>query len=106
MPRRTFVVTRSDARRTVAEFLHRHLGLKWNAVGQLVQQGGVFIDDKPCRDSTQRLQRGQRLSADVGEKRPKKSEIRNPKSEKKKSEKPAGSSGIVIRFVDEQVVVV
>jgi 23S rRNA pseudouridine1911/1915/1917 synthase len=56
-----YVVGRDDARRTVAEWLHRHLHFSWNQARDLVRAGVVRVDGRPCRDSTERLKRGQHL---------------------------------------------
>jgi 23S rRNA pseudouridine1911/1915/1917 synthase len=112
MASRTFVVTRADARRTVAEFLHRHLGLAWADARQLVKDGHVRVNDQPCRDSTFRLQRGQRLSAEVsGQSKP---ATRGKKKGAAGARKPVGrqegvdprSPRVVVRYSDDQVVVV
>ena len=94
--RRTYTVTRADARRTITEWLHRHLKLSWNDARRRVKDGHVSIDGKPCRDSTQRLQRGQSIAVSV---ETPDSKTQNPKPRRGKSE-------IVIRFADEYVVVV
>jgi 23S rRNA pseudouridine1911/1915/1917 synthase len=119
MSRRTQTVTRADARRTVAEWLHHHLRLSWNQARQLVRDGKVWIDDQPCRDSSMRLQKGQKIAVEdtrgpdfqsSRERPPRKSGRERPdwksgpRENKHKAEKP--NSGIVVRFVDEHIVVV
>jgi 23S rRNA pseudouridine1911/1915/1917 synthase len=100
---RNYVVTRGDARRTVAEWLHRHLGLSWSQARQLVRKGHVTVDARPCRDSAQRLQRGQRLAVDAAPPSGKKGPKDSSRFAKRKATR---SSGIAILFADAHVVVV
>src|SRR5262245_33205463 len=101
-----YVVGRDDARRTVAEWLHRHLHFSWNQARDLVRAGVVRVDGRPCRDSTERLKRGQHLR------------IEAPPPRERRGGKPAGTKpaarparkkrdhGPTIRFCDEHLVVV
>lgn len=123
MAQKSYVVTRADARRTVAEWLHRHLGMSWSQARLLVREGHVTVEDRPCRDSTQRLQRGQRLTVEspaeqvfqseppkkrpAGKSDPRKRQAGKPDPHKPRGQKaPPDPSGIVIRFADQHVVVV
>jgi 23S rRNA pseudouridine1911/1915/1917 synthase len=105
MTMRKYIVTRGDARRTVAEWLHHHLGLSWSQARQLVRNGHVTVDARPCRDSAQRLQRGQRLAVEVDATHSsgKKGTRNNSRFAKRKATR---SSGIAILFADAHVVVV
>jgi 23S rRNA pseudouridine1911/1915/1917 synthase len=107
--RRHFTITRADARRTVAEFLHHRLGLTWSAARQLVRAGHVWVEQVPCHDSTRRLQKGQQLLVEMDGGR-KASGGRQPPVKKRGADAPRSpgqrTRGIVIRHADEHVVVV
>lgn len=98
---RSFVVTRNEARRTVADLLHRRLALSWARCRELVRDGNVQLDNRPCRDSTLRLQRGQRLTIEL----PEKPVPQKPPKPQRAATRPS-HKGVVIRHVDEHIVVV
>ncbi len=122
MSRRTHVVTRADARRTVAEWLHQHLSLSWNQARQLVRDGNVWIDEQLCRDSSQRLQRGQKIGVEgdfstkpqpgrkplkpESQKSKAESRKRRPDARTPKAESRTPNPSIVVRFADDHIVVV
>ncbi len=114
MSQRTHVVTRAEARRTVAEWLHHQLNLSWSQARQLVRDGHLSIDDLPCRDSSKRLQRGQKIIVEVDASMaprpapPPKAKTRSPKPKTRTPivERRTPKPGIVLRFVDEHIVVV
>ena len=111
MAKRHFVVSRGDARKTLAEWLHLRLDLPWSEARRLVKEGVVRLDDRPCHDANQRLQRGQRLDVELTQ-RKSASGVSNAPG----SATPGGShpplarkqdgAGPVIRFADAHVVVV
>jgi 23S rRNA pseudouridine1911/1915/1917 synthase len=104
MSRRTQIVSRADARRTVAEWLHHHLKLPWNKARQLVREGKVWIDNRPCRDSAQRLMRGQSISfEDMSTERGPDRKSGRTRPEWKSG--PRKKTGIIVRHVDEHIVV-
>ncbi len=112
MAKRHYVVARADARRTVLEWLHRHLGLPWQQARGLVRDGRVRLDDRPCLDSSRRLQRGQRLDVDVpqGVSPPVRERrgVSPPVRERRGVSPPVRErrGEPVVRHADEQVVVV
>jgi 23S rRNA pseudouridine1911/1915/1917 synthase len=89
MPPRSFVVTRSEARQTVAALLHARLAVSWAEARRLVQSGRVRLGGAPCRDANRRAAPGQRV------------EVLQPAGPP-----PAPVGGPVVRFADAHVVVV
>jgi 23S rRNA pseudouridine1911/1915/1917 synthase len=114
--KRVYVVNRAEARKTVAEWLHRRLDLPWSAARQLVKEGCVRLDGRPCLDANQRLQRGQRLEVTPASREHSGSRVRqnagkpHPRSGERGDESSGRSrsrlTGIVIRFADAHIVVV
>jgi 23S rRNA pseudouridine1911/1915/1917 synthase len=106
MSAHTFVITRPDVRKTVEEFLHRQLGLAWAAARDLVKEGNVTLDDRPCRNSRERLQRGQRLKVDLPKDAVKPTKKKPPPPRRPaRPAKPTGPVPVIV-YADEQVVVV
>src|SRR4051794_25833304 len=97
MAKKQHIVTRADARRSLLEWLHQHLGLPWQQARQLVREGRVPLDDRPCLDAARRLQRGQRIAVDVA-----------PPSRRREARPPTKqrAGGPALRHADAQVVVV
>jgi 23S rRNA pseudouridine1911/1915/1917 synthase len=90
MPTRTFVVTRAESGRPLAEALRARLSLTGAAARRLVREKYVRVAGRPCLDPARRLSPGQRV------------EVRQAVP----SPRPARPKGILIRFQDAQVVVV
>ncbi len=61
MGARTYIVSRAEAGRTVAEWLRARLSLSPPDMRRLLRERRVFLDGSPCPDPFRRLQRGQRL---------------------------------------------
>jgi 23S rRNA pseudouridine1911/1915/1917 synthase len=61
MGARTYIVSRAEAGRTVAEWLRAKLSLSPPDMRRLLRERRVFLDGSPCPDPFRRLQRGQRL---------------------------------------------
>jgi 23S rRNA pseudouridine1911/1915/1917 synthase len=101
MARKRHIVSRADARKTVAEWLNRRLGLSWQQARQAVREGRVLLDDRPCRDSSRRLQQGQRLDVDP---QPTRHSEKGP--DRRKTPRPPREGDPVIRHADAQIVVV
>ena len=101
--KRVYVVSRGEARKTLAEWLRRRLDLPWSAVRQLVKEGHVRLDDRPCSDANQRLQRGQRIAIELNQASRGRKPPDNASSSRKK---PKRDSRIKIVFADAHVVVV
>jgi 23S rRNA pseudouridine1911/1915/1917 synthase len=107
-----YVVGRDDARRTVAEWLHRHLHFSWNQARDLVRAGVVRVDGRPCRDSTERLKRGQHLRIEAPppqERRGGKAQGRTPAARPKETARPTRKkrdNAPIVRYCDEHLVVV
>ena len=99
---RVYVVSRGEARKTLAEWLHRRLDLPWSEVRRLVKEGHVRLDDRPCHDANQRLQRGQRLAIELAPA----SRRRKPPEKSSPRKKPRRDSRINIPFYDSHIVVV
>jgi 23S rRNA pseudouridine1911/1915/1917 synthase len=88
----TFVITRAQAGSTVAAVLRAHLNVSWSEARRLVQQRRVRLAGRPCLDPAQRVKAGQRLEVPGDKREP----LTNVKSKR----------GVVIRYADEQIVVV
>jgi 23S rRNA pseudouridine1911/1915/1917 synthase len=86
---RTFVVTRAESGRSLAEVLRARLALSWSAARGLVRDRRVRVAGRPCDDPARRLTAGQRL------------EVRD-----REPAAPPPVSGIVVHFQDAHVVVV
>jgi 23S rRNA pseudouridine1911/1915/1917 synthase len=92
MPSRTFVVTRAESGRPLAEALRQRLALSWSAARRLVRDKCVRVAGRPCLDPARRLTPGQRV------------EVRESDRPAPPVARPA--SDIAVRFQDAQVVVV
>jgi 23S rRNA pseudouridine1911/1915/1917 synthase len=98
-------VRREEAGRFLVDWLRHRLSLPRDAALQMVRRGLVRVSGKPCVDPQQRVQRGQRIEI----KPPKKGERPAPAAPRPRpSAPPARAAGPdpVIRYADEQVVVV
>ncbi|HKI38335.1 MAG TPA: pseudouridine synthase [Gemmataceae bacterium] len=87
MSTRTFVVTRAESGRPLAEALRARLSLSWSAARGLVRDRCVHVAGHPCLDPARRLTSGERV------------EVRDA------APVPHPAPGIVIRFQDAAVVV-
>jgi 23S rRNA pseudouridine1911/1915/1917 synthase len=85
-----FTVSRRESGRTVTEVLQARLALPRPQVQRLIREHRVWLGTGLCPEPGRRVRAGQRL------------EIRNPA----KTSRPAGPNQPVIRYVDDQVVVV
>ena len=98
MNRRTYIVGRAEAGRTVADWLRHRLSLPPGDVRRLLREGRVTLGGAPCLDPSRRLQRGQRL------------EVRGPSIPKKTPPGSDASGSLaakpVLLYADEHVVVV
>jgi 23S rRNA pseudouridine1911/1915/1917 synthase len=92
MPSRTFVVTRAESGRPLAEALRRRLALSWSVARRLVRERHVHVAGRPCLDPARRLAPGQRV------------EVRE--SDRPARPAPRPPSDIAVRFQDAQLVVV
>src|SRR5262245_56981865 len=90
MSRRSFVVTRKQAGQTVAALLREHLRLSGAEARRLVRERRVRLAGKPCVDPARRAAAGQRL------------DVQGPARAKPRH----SSRGPIIRYTDEQVVIV
>jgi 23S rRNA pseudouridine1911/1915/1917 synthase len=90
MPRRSFVVSRSQAGQPVASLLRNFLRLSWSEARRLVQSRQVILAGKPCLDANRRVTAGQRI------------DVRAKPTEKPRTK----AGGPIIRFTDDQIVVV
>ncbi|HXG10206.1 MAG TPA: RluA family pseudouridine synthase [Gemmataceae bacterium] len=90
MASRSFVVSRARAGQTVAALLRRHLGISSSEARRLVQERRVRLAGKPCLNPTWRAAAGQRIDVET----PTRGQPRQKGTEP------------IIRFADEQVVVV
>ncbi|HVS36411.1 MAG TPA: pseudouridine synthase [Gemmataceae bacterium] len=109
MAARSYIVGRSEAGRTVADWLRARLGLPAGDVHRLLRGGCVAIGGAPCSDPARRVKAGQRLQVRppvAGKKKPppKQGEPRGLS----RRNKPAGSPGPgpVIVYADDHIVVV
>jgi len=99
-----FIVTRSEAGRTLAEWLRTRLKLVMPQVLQLLQKRLVRIDGQPCTDPRRRVQPGQcidALAAPTDGRQPR--HAKKPNSSRNSPDSPARP---VIRYADDHVVVV
>jgi len=95
MPRRELVVSRAEAGQTIVALLRGHLGLSWSEARRWIAERRVQLDGGPCPDPTRRLRAGQRLQVETQDSEPR---DRTP---------PAlVLDPSIVRFVDNQVVVV
>src|SRR5262245_11445247 len=111
MSTQTFTVARAESGQTIAAVLRSRLHLSWSQARRLVEQGRVRLGGAPCPDPARRVTPGQRLEvrdtpargrADTPapRKRP-----RRPPRQAPAPPPPAGQAP-VIRYTDDQVVVV
>jgi 23S rRNA pseudouridine1911/1915/1917 synthase len=96
MPAESFIVSREEAARTVAEVLRRRLRLSWSQARHLVEVRRVRLSGQLCVDPARRVKPGQRLEV---------------LSDSRGTERPGRTYKTVgpqptIRYMDEQVVVV
>src|SRR5215475_6680783 len=96
MVKKHYIASGLDTRKSLVESLHARLGLPWQQARQLVREGRVRLDGRPCFDSTRRLRRGQQVGVDL------------PRGAgfQPASARQAGSLPHVVRFADAHVVVV
>jgi 23S rRNA pseudouridine1911/1915/1917 synthase len=95
MSTRTFVVTRAESGRPLAEALRLRLSLSWSVARRLVRERRVRVAGRPCLDPARRLTSGQRV------------EVQEPTPAHPAPPRTAGPlAGIVVRHQDAQVVVV
>ncbi len=99
---RQIVVTRGDARRTVAELIRRHAHCSWPEARRLIHAGRVRVDGRPCADPNQRLAAGQRLQFDPYKVTP----PARLRQERPAPRLPDDLPEPYLRFVDAHVVVV
>ncbi len=85
-----FTVSRREAGRTVTEVLQARLALPRSRVRQLIRERRVWLGKGVCPDPTRRVRAGQALA------------VRNQRP----TSPPVGPHQPVIRYVDDQVVVV
>jgi 23S rRNA pseudouridine1911/1915/1917 synthase len=85
-----FTVSRREAGRTVAEVLQARLALPRSRVQQLIRERRVWLGKGVCPDPARRVRAGQQL------------EVRD----QRRTSRSAGPNQPVIRYVDDQVVVV
>jgi 23S rRNA pseudouridine1911/1915/1917 synthase len=95
MPTRTFVVTRAESGRPLAEALRARLSLSWSEARRLVRDRRVRVAGRPCLDPARRLTPGQRV------------EVQSPPPATPHAPAaPQPPAGIVIRHQDGHVLVV
>jgi 23S rRNA pseudouridine1911/1915/1917 synthase len=95
----SFVVSRSEAGRTVVEFLRARLRLPREEAWQLLHNRRVWVNGRPCAERKWRMAAGQRVRVRLAEKQI---------PPRKAAQKPRTISGPrpIIRFADAHVVVV
>jgi len=99
MAARTYIVSRAEAGRTVADWLRMRLGLAPADVRHWLRERRVVVGGFPCPDPFRRLQRGQRL--EIHSLAP----LREPSPSKK--DDPRASTGQPrLVFADDHIVVV
>src|SRR4051794_2374314 len=110
MPTRTFVVTRAESGRPLAEALRRRLSLSWSAAQRLVRERHVRVAGRPCLDPARRLTPRQRVEIHEPHPSPRPPPPRAespdpPASPRPTRPAPRPPDGIVDRFQGAQVVV-
>jgi 23S rRNA pseudouridine1911/1915/1917 synthase len=110
MSYQTFVVRRSEAGRTVAEFLRSRLRLSGFDARRLIREHWVRVGGVPCLDQTLRLHSGQRVTVRLPQIHKGKATQRRPKGRPRPATQAGRPKpqvpGLVIRFADAHVVVV
>jgi 23S rRNA pseudouridine1911/1915/1917 synthase len=89
----SLVISRREAGRTLADVLRGRLRLSFPEARRLVCGRRVWLGGKPCTDPARRVKPGQRL------------EVRSAKFPAR-PKKPRKKSGLVLRFVDDDLVAV
>ena len=102
MSSRQFVVTKSTARRTVAEVVRQHTHASWSEVRRLLQSGQVRVDGRPCSNPDQRVMHGQRIQVNLPTSKP----AAKPRKERSAARLPENLAESIIRFADAHIVVV
>jgi 23S rRNA pseudouridine1911/1915/1917 synthase len=116
-PLRIITVSREEAGRPVGWLLKTHLRLSWSQVRRLIEQNRVRQGQRLCRDAQIRVRAGQKLrvqlelkSAPSPSKPPvlKSHSARVPDSSDGRRQSAASQDGhsVVLRYVDDQIVVV
>jgi 23S rRNA pseudouridine1911/1915/1917 synthase len=95
---RTFVISRAERGRTVAEVLHARLGLSFNDARRLIDGGHVRLDGRMSADPRRMVRPGQRVNVAKGPKDVARKPVAPPPDDS--SPRPT------IRYADAQVVVV
>lgn len=98
MATRSYTVTRAEARQTLLEWTHHHFSLSWKEARSRIKDGQISVDGAPCRNPRARLEKGQRIEAQVSGS--------DKKKEAPRQEKPLASGRPVVRFVDREILVV
>jgi 23S rRNA pseudouridine1911/1915/1917 synthase len=96
-----FVVRRSEAGRSVVEFLRLRLRLTPAEAGQLLRNRGVWVNGRPVVERQWRMAAGQRVRVRLPER-----QQPTPKSDRKPRLKQSSWSHPVIRYSDAHIVVV
>lgn len=98
----TFVITRSESGKTLAEVLRHRLQQSWKAVRQLIRHERVQVNGRMCRKPAQVLHKGQRVAilAAAAQAKTKPEKAKPPKQRRPEGPQP------VLRFVDKHIVVV
>jgi 23S rRNA pseudouridine1911/1915/1917 synthase len=106
MQAKQFLVARGERGRSVAAVLRGHLRLSWPAARQLIRAQQVRLDGTICVDPTRKVHPGQRLEVQMRDQGPR---PKNSARSFTRPPKPAAkvhSLQPIIRYADNQVVVV
>jgi 23S rRNA pseudouridine1911/1915/1917 synthase len=102
-----FVVSRSEAGRSMVEFLRARLRLTPAQAGQLLRHRCVWVNGRPCIERQWRMSAGQRVRVRLGEKQdPARKSAQKPRPRPSAAPLPSAGPQPVIRYADVHVVVV
>jgi len=102
MRNQQFVITKANARRTVAEVVRQQTHVSWSEVRRLVRTGQVQVNGQPCSNPDQRVTAGQQMQVNLPNSPPGKPRRQEPSPERTQEPVPEPT----IRFTDAQIVVV
>jgi 23S rRNA pseudouridine1911/1915/1917 synthase len=104
---RSITVARREAGQSLGQWLQHRLELPWASVRQLLHNGCVRINGKPCTDARRQVARGQRIDITAPTSKPRtQSEPRMQRSRASGEERTSSGPLPIIRFCDAHIVVV
>lgn len=104
MKTRTIVVTPDEAGRPIVSLLKHHLRLTWSQAGKLVEQNRVRQGPRLCRDPQSRVRKGQKLRVRLHEEGD--PDQKGKARSKGKKGDTAAAPKILVRYLDDQIIVV